>query len=201
MRRSVWVLGVLASSASLAACASILGIDDGIPREDGGLGDATLDVVAGDSGGEGGDATPDAIADAGPDVPVDALEPFSPLSCGNTTCNAVTQGCCRTGQGSDASPYGYVCVDDGGACASNSAVLVECDRAANCTAQGKPGHVCCANTPLNTKATAATCLSPGACGVSVGTILCGPGDDELCTAQGRNCLASSVTIVGWDICR
>ena len=199
MRRWVWMLGVLASSGALAACASILGIDDGLPREDGGS-DATLDVLAGDSGGEGGgDATPDVIADVGADVPVDA--PHSPLSCGNGVCNAVTQGCCRTGAGSDASPYDYVCVDDGGVCTGGSAVLVGCDRAANCTAQGKPGDICCANVPISTKATAERCVAPSACSISTGTIVCGPGDDELCTAQGRSCLPSSVTIVGWDICR
>jgi len=196
MRRWLWMSGVLASSAALAACASILGIDDGIPREDGGPGDATLDVVVGDSSG---DATPDVIADAAPDVPVDA--PYSPLSCGSGACNAVTQACCRTGVGSDASPYGYVCVNDGGACLGGSAVLVGCDRAANCEAQGKPGDICCANVPINTKATAARCVAPSACAADAGTIVCGPGDDELCTALSRKCLPSSVTIVGWDICR
>ena len=201
MRRAIWILGLFACSASLVACASILGIDDGTAREDGGAVDATLDVVSADSGDEGGgDAAPDAIVDAGADVPVDAPKPYSPLSCGSSTCNAVTQGCCRTGYGSDASPYSYVCVNDAGACTAAAALVVPCDRVANCAAQGKPGTVCCANR-FETKATSVACLAPSACPIDASTILCGPGDNELCATHGWTCFESYTTIVGWDICK
>lgn len=188
---------MLASSGALAACASILGIDDGLVRQDGGPSDAAPDVVAVDSGDEAGnDATPD----AGLDARVDAPPPYSPLGCGKGTCNAVTQGCCREGNGSGASPYTYVCVSDAAACTSGSAIVVPCDRAANCVAQGKPGTVCCANT-FNTRATAVACVAPAACPVDAATLVCGPGDDELCAAHGWACLPSIDTITGWDICK
>lgn len=198
MRRAVFSLGLIASSLGLAACASLLGLDDGVPREDAGVGDvtvdATTDVISNDATP---DVTADAIADAAPDVP----KPFSPLACGNGTCNAVTQACCRTGYGDDASPYAYVCVGDAGACKSASAALVGCDRASNCTAQGKPGQICCANVVVGDLATDVRCVSPAACGADAGTIVCGPGDDELCATQAFTCLASTYTIVGWNICK
>lgn len=200
MRRIVWMLGLSASSAALVACASILGLDDGTPREDAGPIDATVDVTIDVISST--DATPDVVApDVGPDVAPDAPKPFSPLSCGSATCNAVTQECCRTGYGDDASPYAYGCVSDAGACKSASAILVGCDRAANCAAQGKPGHICCANVVVGDLATAVTCLAPSACGADAGTIVCGPGDDELCATQAFTCLASNYTIVGWNICK
>lgn len=198
MRRWVWVLGVLASSGAVAACASILGLDDGLPREDGGLADVTIDVLP--SGDASADATPDASADAVADVLVDAPKPYSPIPCGNTTCNSVTQGCCRTGYGDDASPYAYACVNDAGACKAGGSIVVGCNSVANCAAQGKPGAVCCANTFQNL-ATDVSCVAPSACPDDAATILCGPGDDELCAAHAFACLPSSYTIVGWNICK
>lgn len=198
MRRWAWVLGMLAFSGALAACASILGIDDGLPREDGGLADVTLDVIP--SGDSGGDATPDASDGAVADVIVDAPKPYSPLVCGNGTCNALAQGCCRTGYGDDASPYAYVCVNDAGACKAGGAIVVGCDSVASCAAQGKAGTVCCANGYFN-PATAVACVAPSACPDDAATMLCGPGDDELCAAHGLACLSSVQTIVGWNICK
>ena len=195
------MLGVLASSGALTACASILGVDDGLPREDGGLGDVTLDVIpAGDASGDAtGDATL-ADADAGADVIVDAPKPYSPLPCGQDTCNAVTQGCCRKGDGSDASPYTYGCVSDAGACKAGGDIVVGCNSVANCEALGKPGTVCCANGYYN-PATAVACVAPSACPDDAATVLCGPGDDELCAALGYSCLSSVQTIGGWNICK
>ena len=195
MRRAVWLLGSLAFSGSLGACASILGLDDGVPRgTDAGASDATLDVIS-------KDGAPDVIADVVLDVPPDVPGPFSPLSCGKDTCNAVTQGCCRTGYDDAASPYSYVCVNDAGACTSTSAVFVGCDRAENCPAQGSPGHICCANVVIGNLASGVACVGPSACGPDAGVILCGPGDNELCMARGNACLPSTVTIVGWNICK
>lgn len=180
----------------LAACASILGIDDGIPREDAGVVDAAPDVApVVDS------AVPDAgtDADAAADVAIDVPKPFSPLPCGSATCNAVTQACCRTGAGGDGG-YAYKCIDDAGACTGNLPVVVACASSANCTAQGKPGNVCCANA-YNTAATSVSCTGPSFCPTNTFTILCGPGDDELCMSSGLSCASSVATIVGWNICK
>lgn len=99
--RRVWAGA--ATCIALAACANILGIDDGTPRDyDGSI--------------EGGQ---DAAADAAKDVVVDV--PFSPLSCGaSTTCNfAIGQACCRT----DASAY--LCVSSAAACTGGT--YIPCD--------------------------------------------------------------------------
>ena len=63
------------------------------------------------------------------------------------------------------------------------------------------GDICCANVVINALATGVACVAPGACGADAGTIVCGPGDDELCASQGHSCLSSTVTIVGWNICK
>ncbi|HEX7603937.1 MAG TPA: hypothetical protein VF316_20105, partial [Polyangiaceae bacterium] len=146
-----------------------------------------------------GDVTLDG-ADAGAGVTVDAPKPYSPLPCGQGTCNAVTHACCRNGDGSDASPYSYGCVSDAGACTAGGAIVVGCNSVANCDAKGKPGTVCCANGYFN-PATSVACVAPSACPDDAATILCGPGDDELCTAHGDSCLSSVQTIVGWNICK
>lgn len=196
VRGRVLLVCLLGGSSLLAACASILGIDDGIPREDAGVVDVAQEVAPiVDS------APPDAgrDADASADVAVDVPLPFSALGCGSATCNAVTQACCRTGAGGDAG-YVYKCISDAGACTGNLPVVVNCDRTDNCAAQGKPGQICCANA-LNNPATNVACTSPSFCPTNTLTILCGPGDDELCMSNGLACLPSTYTIIGWKICK
>lgn len=177
----------------LAACAAILGIDEGIPRDDAGTADVTFDVAP------PVDATAEAAPDGASDAIVDVPKPFSPLRCGSATCNALGQVCCRTGAGGDAG-YAYKCIDDAGACTGNLPVVVACDRAANCAAQGKPGEICCANA-YSSPATKVSCAAPSFCPTNTFTIVCGPGDDEICVGNGLACLSSTVTIVGWDICK
>ena len=79
VRGRVLLVCLLGGSSLLAACASILGIDDGIPREDAGVVDVAQEVAPiVDS------APPDAgrDADASADVAVDVPLPFSALGCG-----------------------------------------------------------------------------------------------------------------------
>ena len=107
-----------------ASCADILGIDDGKPRDY----DASVDtgVI---------DATPDVVKDA----PSDS-GPFSPLSCGSTTCNfAIGQACCRTGATS------YQCVDASSAC---TGTYIPCDRTSQCPQNTEAGAMLCCTTDV-----------------------------------------------------
>lgn len=194
MRQRLLVLGVVVLAAGGTACAALLGIDDGIPRDDAGV-DVTVDAPV------TADAQPDVVLDAGDggDATVDAPKPFSPLACGSATCNAVGEVCCRTGTGGDAG-YTYKCLADAGACTGTAPLTVSCDRAANCAAQGKVGEICCANA-YQTAATKVSCSAPSFCPTSTFTIVCGPGDDEICASVALTCQTSTVTAVGWTICK
>ena len=195
MRQRVLALGIVALAAGGTACAALLGIDDGIPRDDAGA-DVGLDVAPPSDAGP--DVDPDAKADAS-DATVDAPKPFSPLACGSATCNAVGEVCCRTGTGGDAG-YVYKCLADASACTGTAPLTVSCDRAANCAAQGKVGEICCANA-YQTAATKVSCSAPSFCPTNTFTIVCGPGDDEVCASVALTCQTSTVTAVGWTICK
>jgi len=188
MRRA-WV--IVASCGFVAACAQILGIDDGIPRtsDDASVLDASTPETT-----TLPDATPPPV-DAPPDVPT------SPLACGTNTCNALVQGCCRTGDPVDAAAQSFACVTDAAACTGG--LVVTCDNATTCAALGHPGDVCCANVPDGgAYATKTTCVAAAACTAAGGAILCTPGDDEVCDVDaGQSCLPSVQTIVGWDLCK
>jgi hypothetical protein len=172
----------------LAACATLLGIDDGIPRGDAGVVDVGIDVPTSDAAG-------DVATDAAIDQVVAAPKPFSPLGCGTMTCNVLGEICCRTGTPDGG--YTYSCLADAGACQGTLPVVVSCSNTASCVAQGKPGTVCCANG-ASSPATKAECLST--CPLATATIVCGPGDDELC-ASTQTCAQSTITLVGWTICK
>ncbi len=122
-RRSLVTAAVLA--AAVAACADILGIDDGIPRTS----DASLDAPS--------DATIDAKeggSDAGPEAA------FSPLSCGTGTCNfAAGEACCRTGSTT------YKCVDAAAAC---TGTYIPCDRPEQCPQNTEAGAMQCCTTDV-----------------------------------------------------
>lgn len=175
---------MIASAVAIAACADVLGIDDGIPRDyDAAIVDASLpDAKVPDV------TTPDAPVDAGIDVPM------SPLVCGSSTCNALVEGCCRMGSVSQADAETFACAQscDGG-------LFITCDESANCAALGKPIE-CCAITPDGgTNATSTACVAPGTCS---GAVMCRPGDDELCDFDaGEMCLPSVATILGYSICK
>lgn len=178
MRRALLVGIVLA-----AGCADILGIDDGKPRT---YEDASIpDVVSNDV-----TSLPDASTnDAPPDVP------NSPLPCGDASCNAYVQACCRTGDAVDASTQAFACIEAGATC---TGLKVTCADNANCAAQGHIGEECCAVVPDGGSiATSTTCIKASSCG---GGDMCQPGDDENCTGDA-SCQPSIQTIVGWRICK
>jgi hypothetical protein len=178
--------GLVVSACCVYACADILGIDDGIPRvEDASIADSSFDVTT----------LPDvSSADVGIDVPM------SPLSCGTTTCNALTENCCRTGDPSDASGESFACVSGASPGACDGGLVIVCDDAKNCVALGLPGDICCADVPDGgTIATSTSCVAPGKCN---GAIMCLPGDDEVCKVDaGQTCKPSVATILGYTICK
>lgn len=184
-----------AELALALACSDILGIDDGAAR-----GDASVEASAADAGA---DASPP--IDSGPkDVAVDVPDtaPYSPLLCGASTCNAAFEGCCRTGPPDpDAASYTFACVSKVTDCTGADSVLVTCDRPDNCAAQGHPGTICCGLAPIGQLAKSFGCVAAASC-ASMGAIMCEPGDDELCDQDaGQACLPSSITAVGWLICK
>jgi hypothetical protein len=168
----------------LASCADILGIDDGTPRtyEDASV-DAPIDVTTLP------DAKADVVAaDVAPDVPK------SPLPCGDASCNAIVQACCRTGSATQTDAQAFACIAGDASCGG---LKVTCADHLNCAAQGHPGEECCAVLPDGgTVATSTTC-SATSCGARG---LCQPGDDEICTGDA-SCQPSIQTIVGWMLCK
>ncbi len=176
--------------ASVSACADILGIEDGTPREyDASAFDAPMDTTV----------LPDAkVVDVvSADVPIDV--PTSPLACGTSTCNALKEGCCRTGSFSQADAESFACVPSAAAC--DGGLFVTCDEPANCAAQGHAGDVCCGVfiDGSTTVAGSTACTTASACN---GVFVCVPGDDEMCAFDaGQGCKPSSATILGWDICK
>jgi hypothetical protein len=175
MRAKRWltVAGLLAT----AACADILGIDDGIPRTYDASVDGGLDAA------DAGDAA-DAVVDK-----------FSPLHCGNATCNfAAGQSCCWSdaGFGCSATPQ---C--DG--------VYIPCDRPEQCAqAPDAEPNVCCADDTSvegGAIATAVACLPASQCTSTFNRFpLCG--DDSGVECQGdASCGESVFTLPTFLICK
>jgi len=181
-------LGLALGCAFACACANILGIDDGNPRESDG---ATTDSSVPDVTSLPDVTEPDVVVEAAPDVPV------SPLACGDASCNAITEACCRTGSASQADAESFACAPADASCAG---LRVTCDESANCTALGHPGEECCAVLPDGGSVAIGTaCVAAGTCST---VTLCEPGDDEVCNADaGKSCNPSSSTILGWEICK
>ncbi|HEY1958715.1 MAG TPA: hypothetical protein VGH28_24030 [Polyangiaceae bacterium] len=165
----------------LAACANILGIDDGVPR----TGDAGFDAPFEAAALDGGtDAKPDG--------------PFSPLSCGNTVCNfALGQTCCRTGANA------YACVASGSSCNGTS---IPCDRPSQCPSTDAGASTCCTTDVLNEAGTdyvaeSVACMPYQAClGIPAHYILCGDGDGGDCPTDA-GCAESTSTLPPFLICR
>ena len=168
----------------LASCADILGIDDGKPRtyEDASIPDASSDVTTlPDAKGDAADAAPEAAT--------------SPMPCGDASCNAIVEACCRTGSQTQADAQAFACIASDASCGG---LKVTCADNANCAAQGHPGEECCAFIPDGgTIATSTGCIKASSCG---GGDMCTPGDDENCTGDA-SCQPSIQTIVGWMICK
>lgn len=189
MGRARAMCGLLVAASSIYACATLLGIDDGVPRQqDSSVGDSSSTPEAG----------ADVVNDVGADVASDVVVPVSPLACGTSTCNALVEGCCRSGDPADASAESFGCVSDAAAC--KGGLVVTCDETANCTALGHLGDVCCAVIPdSGNAATSTVCMPFASC---TGAIMCRPGDDEACDVDaGQSCLPSAQTILGYDICK
>ena len=184
VRRMRWpVLAAVCGSIGIAACADILGIDDGIPR----TGDAALDAPV--------DATAD-VRDAGADAKPDG--PFSPLSCGTTVCNfALGQACCRTGAST------YQCVTSQADC---SGTYIPCDRPSQCQSTDAGPATCCTTDVLNEAGTdyvaeSVACMPYSAClGIPTHYILCGDDDGGDCPADA-GCTQSTSTLPPFLICR
>ena len=147
MRRRILV-AVAIVAAGVAACADILGIDDGTPRTN----DASLDVT---TGGDAASDVHDGSVDGAPDAP------FSPLYCGaNNTCNfAAGEGCCRTGAST------YTCVDAATSCPG---MFIPCDRPSQCPKTAEGGaQQCCTNDVVNDSgvyvAQSVSCVPTGKC--------------------------------------
>jgi hypothetical protein len=173
--------GVFIALLALASCADILGIDDGTPRTyDASLPDVENDVTTLP------DVKLEATADVAPDVPT------SPMPCGDASCNAIEQACCRTGDPVDASAQAFACIASDASCTGTK---VTCADEKNCAAQGHPGEECCAVLPDGGTVAIGTACSKNAC-----TSLCQPGDDENCIADA-SCKPSIQTIIGWMICK
>jgi hypothetical protein len=169
---------------SAAACANILGIDDGIPRVD-----ASLDVGV-------PDGPDDAVSDAGADVEAEA--PFSPLSCGTLTCNfAAGETCCRRDAAS------YACVDDAAACKGD--LNIPCDRPEQCGGSEAGPKECCTTDTLSDSgvyvATSVACMTAAQCEpIPTHYILCGDDSGKDC-ADATTCSMSVTTLPGFLICK
>ncbi len=171
---------ILALAVPVAACASILGIDDGTPRSD----DASVDVAPIDV---------IVVEDAS-----DGDAPFSPLSCGESTCNfAIGQACCRTGDEE------YFCVK--GAAACNGGTYIPCDRSSQCPATDAGPRLCCTTDDLTDAGTyvasSVGCLPSAQCSpIPTHYILCGDDSGADCPPEA-GCGQSVSTLPPFLLCK
>lgn len=180
MRRRI-LLALTVFAGGIAACADILGIDDGIPRSN----DASIDVTT--------DAAPDVR-----DAAVDSPDASAQLFCGTgTTCNlAAGEACCRTGS------VTYVCVTDAAAC---SGTYVPCDGPSQCPQNTEAGAMqCCTNDVLddagNYVAQSVGCVPAGTCTpVPTHYILCH--DNADCPDANPTCGQSTTALPTFLICK
>ena len=173
---------VVAAVVALSGCAAILGIDDGTPRTEDASADAGLD----------------AVADVAEDVMEAAVDHYSPLHCGSSTCDFGSgQSCCWDGGA------GYACVAAPSDCTD---IYIPCDRAEQCAqaADAEP-HVCCANyadTEAGAIATAVACLPASACTIgSSRFVLCGDDSGVECEPADASCGESTYSLPTFLICK
>lgn len=200
--RHRWVLAGLLLVAP--ACAAILGIDEGTPRQDGGAPDATVDLGVLDV------FTSD-VADVA--IEAEAAPPPLTVPCGDAGPCVVGQTvCCRKGGNNNLS---WACLPDAAACVGGTNPHdIPCDRAEVCIAldagfgaDGAP-PVCCADTTTNDSGTflnRVVCLQQQQC-LNTGNVMCAPfpldggGNAEAGCPAPRTCRASQSIIVGYGIC-
>ncbi len=201
--RHRWALAGLLLVAP--ACAAILGIDEGTPREDGGV-DATIDLGTPDV------APFDAVV---VDVVAEAEAGPPPLTvpCGDAGPCVVGQTvCCRKGGNNNLS---FSCLANSAACTGGTNPQdIPCDRAEVCVALdagfGPDGAapVCCADTTTNDSGTflnRVVCMPQQQC-LNTGVQMCTPFPsdgggfaDSGCVAP-RTCRASQTYVPGYGIC-
>jgi hypothetical protein len=184
------------------ACAAILGIEDGTPRDDASVDATTVDVGVPEIGP--------------PDVAVEAEAGPPPLTvpCGDAgPCIVGVNECCRKGSNPN---FTYACVTDASACTGNNAKAIPCDRAEVCAALNGPDaapdaapQVCCADTvttEAGTSLSKVVCTGQQAC-LNTGVIMCPPlsGPDAAPSEAGcpapRLCKPSVVYVPGYYICQ
>jgi hypothetical protein len=184
MRRRILITAAMCA-AGVAACADILGIEDGVPRVYDASVDAPLDATA--------DVHDAATVDAAPEAA------FSPLSCGTgNTCNfAAGEACCRTGSTT------YKCVDASAAC---TGTYIPCDRPEQCPQNTEAGAMqCCTTDVLNDGgiyvAQSVGCVAAGKCTpIPNHYILCGDDSGADCPPEA-GCGPSVSALPPFLICK
>jgi hypothetical protein len=182
------------------ACAAILGIEDGVPREDAGI-DATVDQGA-----------PDVSDDADGALEAEAAPPPLTVPCGDAAACVVGQTtCCRKGTNPN---FTYGCVSDAAACTGTNPKLIPCNRAEVCAALDAGASdagpaVCCADsltTDAGTSLTKVFCTSQATC-LGTGFVMCpvastqDAGSVEAGCVSPRLCRPSTIVIPGYLICQ
>lgn len=175
----------LSCALAAAACADILGIDNGIPL---GVDASSFDASGSDVASDGSDAAVD-------DAPVEA--PFSPLSCGTSTCNfAIGEACCRTGATT------FDCVD---AAASCNGTYIPCDRPEQCVGGDAGPRECCTTDVLTDAGTyvasSVACMTKAQCTpIPKHYVLCDDDSSAECP-DATSCAESVATLPPFMICK
>ncbi|MGH7328205.1 MAG: hypothetical protein ACREJX_07630, partial [Polyangiaceae bacterium] len=145
---------------------------------DGGASDARSDARAGSDAGKDGGV---GVIDSG-------TTPAGSVQCSSGDCSiAENQVCCFS-----VSSATGMC--SSGAGCSGDSVAVPCDSAQDCTDEGKPGDVCCAQADQSGAVTSVACSTPTDCNAAQGmTNMCDPNAANPCP-NGGTCSASTVSI-------
>jgi hypothetical protein len=161
--------------------------------------DASINVNDGDIDGGAGDATTDGSPTADARKDSDTPPPSGRIQCGFVTCAVGTEVCCRKSTGPAVQNY----CSAPAACVSSplqQTVAIPCDDAADCTALGKPGTVCCASLDQNAQVTEITCREPRDCRSQQGRYnLCDKNAADPCP-NGGTCKPTNQTLPGYNLC-
>jgi hypothetical protein len=131
------------------------------------------------------------------DVPVGP--PDSKIQCGpSLTCSAQNEVCCHH----TASITAWECVTDVSACNNAGDVPIGCSSHDNCTSQGEPSYICCADVQQGTMCVVATDVSCMAtCDSSMDQIQVGCSTTDACLDPTTpTCKSSTCTLPGYNIC-
>jgi hypothetical protein len=172
--------GPVASAAAVAAmlaCARVLDIDD-VTYD----GDGRVDAPIGDGASEGGS-------------PVDASVVDSVIKCESPPlCVAAKEICCMTTVGGvedKCLPRSTLAGADTCDVDGAHGFVIECDRPADCAAQGHPGWVCCLHPDtVYTSFGSSHCVPPGDCAVN---IMCDPTSPGDCPADLPRCISPTLS--------